>query len=121
MRRAAPPALLLLVALAACGPAGLQPGRLGCGGTREVALVNASSLPVEQLYLGNGRPDGWGRDLLGQASPLPSQRSLALRLPGARGQAVRAVWVNGRAAEIGGLDGCGVQRIVVTDGAMRAE
>ena len=121
MRRAAPALSLLAALAAACAPAAIQPGRLGCGGTREVELVNASSLHVEQLYLGNGRLDGWGRDLLGQAPPLPSQRSLTLRVPGAAGQAVRAIWVNGRAAELPGLDGCAVRRIVVADGALRAE
>lgn len=109
-------ALLALLAAAGCaGDGGL------CGG-RDIGLVNASSLGVEQVSLGTGAPNGWGADLLGQRPALPQGAAMTLpAVGGARTQAVRVVWVNGRAAELGGLDGCRFQRLVVQDGGMRAE
>lgn len=105
--------LLLAAALSACS------GRQGCG-PREVTLANASSMPVEQLYLGNAATGGWGQDLLAQGT-LPSGGSMGLRLPGPGPLGLRAVWANGRAAELSGLDGCATTRITVLDSALRAE
>ncbi len=113
--------LALAAALAGCGaPAALRPA--GSCGPREVQVVNLSSLAVEQFYLGTGAPGGWGADLLAGRGELPSGGALALRLPpGPAPSALRAVWVNGRAAELGGMDGCAAARITLTDGAVRAE
>jgi hypothetical protein len=123
MRRRAGPAfaLLLLAAAAGCARAQLGPGGTSCG-PREVALVNASAAPVEQIYLGTGAPSGWGTDLLRpRGADLPSGAALPLRLPGAGPHAIRAVWADGRAAELGGVDGCATTRITLTDTTLRAE
>jgi len=109
------PVLALAALAAGCTPAG-QP--LGCG-PREVTVINGSALAVEQLYLGSGAPAGWGANLLAQ-NLLPPGASLSLHLPGAGPHAVRAVWVNGRAAELPGLDGCSTQYIMVRDAALQA-
>lgn len=107
-------ALAFPLAMAACAPTG-QPG---CG-AREVTLRNASSLAIEQAYGGDGSPGGWGADLVG-ANPLPPGAAAALRLPGGT-RALRMVWVNGRAAELGGIDGCAIGLVTLTDTALRAE
>lgn len=107
-------ALGLALALAACAPT----GQSGCG-PREVTLRNASSLAIEQAYGGDGTPGGWGAELIG-ASPLPPGAARALRLPGGT-RALRMVWVNGRAAELGAIEGCAFASVTLTDTALRAE
>lgn len=103
-----------LLLLAACG----APGPAGCG-AREVTLRNASALPIEQAYGGDGTPGGWGAELLGPTDLAPGARR-TLRLP-ARAQAVRLVWANGRAAELHGVDLCGVASLTLTDQVLRPE
>ena len=111
------PALLLATGLVGCAA---QPGgSRGSCGPREVTFTNASAVPVEQLYLGSATA-GWGEDLLTRGA-LPSGGSTALRLPGPGPHGVRAVWANGRAAELPGVDGCSTTRITVLDAALRAE
>jgi hypothetical protein len=114
MRLPAIPALLSAAILAGCA---VPPG--GSCGPRDATLTNASSLPVEQLYFGSATT-GWGEDLLARG-PLPSRGSLGLRLPGPGSHSLRAVWTNGRAAELTGVDGCTTTRITVLDSALRAE
>lgn len=129
-RRAGRPALPLLLLLAAAGAAAgcarapLRPGAGSSCGPREVTMVNASAAAVEQIYIGTGAPSGWGADLLGPRGgrgELPSGGALPLRLPAAGPYAVRVVWVDGRAAELGGVDGCATARITLSDAALRAE
>jgi hypothetical protein len=108
------PALLAVAILAGCA---VPPG--GNCGPRDVTLTNASSLPVEQFYLGSATA-GWGEDLLARGQ-LPSRGSLGLRLPGPGSLGLRAVWTNGRAVELSGVDGCTTTRITVLDSALRAE
>lgn len=127
MRRQRPVVAALALAALAGGAAGCAPlprpipgGTAAACGPREVQVVNASSLAIEQLYLGSGEPSGWGADLLIRG-PLPPGAAIGLSLPGPAAQALRAVWVNGRAAEIAGLDACVVRRITVQDAAIRAE
>lgn len=114
MRRPVLPVLGLALALAACAPTG-QPG---CG-AREVTLRNASGLGIEQAYGGDGTPGGWGAELIG-ADPVPPGAAARLRLPGGT-RALRMVWVNGRAAELGGIDGCAIGLVTLTDATLRAE
>jgi len=114
MRRPGLLALALPLGLLACAPTG-QPG---CG-AREVTLRNASGLAIEQAYGGDGAPGGWGADLIG-GNPLPPGAAAPLRLPGDT-RALRMVWVDGRAAELGGIDGCAIGLITLTDQALRAE
>ena len=118
MRRLRSLALLALLAGCARGnaPAGCAPA--------EASLENASRLAVEQLYLA---PAGgtWGADLIGPAFPaggdLASGARLPLRFEGRGPYALRVVWVNGRAADMQGLDGCVIRRVILLDGALRAE
>jgi len=112
------PALALVALLAACAaPSG--GGERSCA-PRPATLTNASSRTVEQVYLGNGAPSGWGADLL-QGQELPSGASMNLTLPGAGPHAARIVWTDGRAAELPGIAGCTTSRITVLDTALRAE
>ena len=95
----------------------------GCAGgdaSCPVTLANASAQPVEQFYIARPGAGAWGPDLVA-AGELAPGGSLPLRFPGAGDFDVRAVWANGRAAEMRGLGGCRVARITVLDGALRAE
>lgn len=109
-----PSAFLLAAAVAACaptaGPSACQPRRL------EVA--NTGTRPVEQLYYGS--PGAWGEDLLGGAE-VAAGEARPVTLPGIGGLALRAVWADGRAIELRGLDPCRNARIVLTDRGVRAE
>lgn len=108
--------LALVLALAAC----TAPGpRSGCG-SRPLAVANRSTLTVEQFFLGDGTPDGWGVDLLG-ASGLPGGAGTAVAVPERGAQAVRAVWTTGQAAELRGIDACRIGGIALLDSAIRAE
>jgi hypothetical protein len=76
---------------------------------------------VEQLYLATDGQVGWGASLL-SAGELPPGGTAALPLPGGPGQvALRIVWVDGRAAELAGLDRCAVSRVTVLDGGLQAQ
>lgn len=112
------PALALTALLAACAAPQGGGGR-SCG-PHPATLTNASSQPVEQVYLGNGTPSGWGADLL-NGRELPAGASMGLTLPGPGPHALRIVWTNGRAAELPGIAGCTTSRITVLDTALSAE
>lgn len=113
------PVLALTVLLAACASSSGGGGGRGCG-PHPATLTNASSQTVEQVYLGNGTPSGWGADLL-QGRELQGGASMGLTLPGPGPHALRIVWTNGRAAELPGIAGCTTNRITVLDTALRAE
>ncbi|MBX6746029.1 MAG: hypothetical protein IRY87_28680 [Acetobacteraceae bacterium] len=112
------PALALTALLAAC--AAPQGGGGQSCGPHPATLTNASSQPVEQVYLGNGTPSGWGTDLL-QGRELPPGANMSVTLPGPGPHALRIVWTNGHAAELPGIAGCSTTRLTVLDTALRAE
>ncbi len=109
------PGLGLATMLAACAGSGAG----GCG-PRPLAVANLSAVAVEQLYFGSGAPEGWGADLLGQAG-LPSGTNAAVTVPERGAAAVRVVWRDGRAVELGGINACRIGRVTVLDAALRAE
>lgn len=81
-------------------------------------VANIAARPVEQLYY--GAPGRWGEDLLRGVEMAPgAARSVVL--PGIAGPTLRAVWTDGRAIELGGLDPCRNTRIVMADGSIRAD
>lgn len=93
--------LLLPILLAGCAaqPTG---NSLGCDG--RIQIRNAAPIAIEQLYVSPAGPSNWGRDLLApQNLPMGAERSVPVR-PGVN--AVRVVFVNGRAAEMAGMDVC---------------
>lgn len=112
--------LALACILAACAGPGAGPGagRPGCGSHR-LTVANLSPVAAEQLYLGSGRPDGWGADLLGPGG-LPANASTILLVPGGA-RAVRTVWTDGRAVELGSVDTCRISRLTLLDTALQAE
>jgi hypothetical protein len=61
----------------------------------------------------------WGTDRLGGALLQP-RGTVPVARPGDGALQLRAVWVNGRAAEITGLDGCLVTRVDINDAGIRA-
>ena len=81
-------------------------------------VANAAARPVEQLYYGG--PGAWGEDLLGGLEMAPGE-ARAVVLPGIVGPTLRAVWTDGRAIELRGLDPCRNTRIVMAEGVIRAD
>ena len=110
------PALLLSAALllAACA---VQTGRPACQ-TRRLEAANTAALPVEQLHY--GAPGAWGEDLLGGAG-MAAGEARPVVLPGVAGLTLRAVWADGRATELQGLDPCRNARIVMAQGGIRLD
>lgn len=90
----------------------------------EARLENASGDSVEQLYLAPMNAP-WGADLIGPElrgrGGLASGGATPLRFPSAGAFALRVVWVDGRAAEMEGLDGCVIRRVTLLQGGIRAE
>jgi hypothetical protein len=105
-------ALALPPLLAACAAGG---GR-GCG----AVLANASSQAIEQFYLTRVGAEGWGTDLIAQGNLAPGG-TLPVRFPTEGNYGLRAVWTNGRAVEMQGVEACRTSRITVRDGAVQAE
>ncbi|WP_043362636.1 hypothetical protein [Belnapia sp. F-4-1] len=105
--------LALLAALAGCTGGGRACGPAGA------AVENASSLAIEQLFLASG-PD-WGPDLLGQAPALAAAGRMPLTFDGPGPWRLRAVWVTGRAIELGGINGCHARRIIIRDDVATAD
>jgi hypothetical protein len=81
-------------------------------------VANAAARPVEQLYY--GAPGAWGEDLLSGVEMAPGT-ARAVVLPGVGGYTLRAVWTDGRAVELSGLDPCRNTRIVMAEGSIRAD
>ena len=105
------PAALLLAACA------VQTGRPACQSHR-LEAANTAALPVEQLYY--GAPGAWGEDLLGGAG-MAAGEARPVVLPGIAGLTLRAVWADGRAIELQGLDPCRNARIVMAESGIRAD
>lgn len=82
-------------------------------------MANLAGRPVEQLYFGDGL-GGWGEDLLEGVEMAPGTARSVL-LPGVAGPTLRAVWTDGRAIELRGLDPCSNRRIVLSDNSIRAD
>lgn len=100
--------LLLPLLLSACTtpPSG---GMVGCDGRMQVR--NAAPVAVEQLYVSPAGPSDWGRDQLAPGRlPTGAEQSVQVR-PGVN--AVRVVFVNGRAAEMAGMDVCANPILIV--------
>ncbi|TDH60040.1 hypothetical protein E2C06_24135 [Dankookia rubra] len=101
----------MLALLGACGGSDR-----GCPGV----LANASGQPLEQFYLAHEGAGGWGEDLLPDRD-LPPGASLPFRFPAEGHYGLRAVWTNGRAAEMQGVEACRTTRVTLRDGSMQAE
>jgi hypothetical protein len=113
VRRAA---LLALPLLAACAAEAPAPGGLGAC-TGPLTLRNEARLAVEQFYASPVGPGAWGDDLLAPDT-LPVGGSVSFRVaPGT--SHVRVVFVDGSAAEIGGLDLCRIRSVTVTGREIR--
>ena len=81
-------------------------------------VANTAERPVEQLYYGS--PGAWGEDLL-RGFELAPGAVRPVTLPGFGGHTLRAVWTDGRAIELRGLDPCRNTRIVMAESSIRAE
>ena len=103
-------ALALLPLLAGCG------GDRGCQGV----LANASGQAIEQAYLAPAGAAGWGANLLPEGE-LAAGASLPFRFPAEGRYGLRAVWADGRAAEMQDVEACRTSRVTVRDGSMQAE
>ena len=105
--------LPLLLAACAAPPSG---GTGGCDG--RLQLRNAAPVAVEQLYVSTAGPSAWGADLLAPATLAPGGARTVTVRPGLN--AVRVVFVNGRAAEMAGLDVCANPLLVVQPNGLQA-
>ncbi|MDB5413701.1 MAG: hypothetical protein JWR10_2036 [Rubritepida sp.] len=88
--------------LAACAAPPRSGGTGGCDG--QVQIRNLAPVAVEQLYVSPTGPTNWGRDFFATTSLLPGATQTVRVQPG--DNAVRVVFVNGRAAEIAAMDVC---------------
>lgn len=100
--------LLLVGALAACAAPG-APGGGRCDGMLRVS--NGAALAVEQLYVSSAAPADWGRDRLAPNTLLPGG-NFETRA-GTEPQSVRAVFVDGSAVELTGMDVCATPRLLI--------
>ena len=107
--------LVLLATLAGCSG-----GQRAACGPAEAVVENASSLAVEQLYLAPAAGAGWGPDLLDQTPGLPAAGRMPLAIGGPGPWRLRLVWVNGRAIELGGINGCRTRHIILRDDILTA-
>lgn len=109
-------ALLLLPLLLAACTAPPSGGMMGCDG--RIQLRNAAPVAVEQLYVSPAGPSDWGRDHLAPGTlPTGGVQSVVVR-PGVN--AVRVVFVNGRAAEMAGMDVCANPVLIVQPNGLQA-
>lgn len=103
----------LLLAACATPPSG---GTGGCDG--RIQVRNAAPVAIEQLYVSTAGPSDWGRDFLPRETLAPGAvQSFAVR-PGLN--AVRVVFVNGRAAEMSGMDVCANPVLTVQPNGLQA-
>lgn len=109
-------ALLAPLLLAACAGDGAPSGPLG-GCTGPVTLRNEARLAVEQFYASPTGPGAWGPDLLAP-NTLPVGGAFPTRVPAGTSH-YRVVFVDGSAAEIGGLDSCRISTVTVTGREIR--
>jgi len=77
-------------------------------------VVNQSSGTVERLYFSHSSLRAWGNDQLG-TSVLPPGRQVSYRAANAGNYDFRAVWTNGRAAELMSVNVCRASQITITD------
>jgi len=106
--------LLLVGTLAACAaPDALTGAR--CDGVLQVS--NGAALAVEQLYVSPAAPANWGQDRLAPNTLLPggSFQTRTTTEP----QSVRAVFVDGSAVEMTGLDVCATPRLLIGPGSLQ--
>jgi hypothetical protein len=104
-------ALLTLSLLAACAGEGASTAPRG-GCTGPVTLRNEARQAVEQFYASPTGPGAWGQDLLAP-NTLAVGGAFPTRVPAGAGH-FRVVFVDGSAAEIGGLDPCQTGSLTVT-------
>ena len=109
--------LLLLLPILLTGCTAPPSGRaVGCDG--RIQLRNAAPLAVEQLYVTPAGPSNWGLDLLAGATLAPGGVHAVPARPGLN--AARVVFVNGRAAEMAGLDVCATPSLTVLPNGLQA-
>lgn len=106
--------LLLLAGCVAAG-GGAPGGR--CEAVLQVR--NGAGQAIEQLYVSGAGPAAWGRDRLAP-STLPPGGMVETRT-GAEPQAVRVVFVDGSAIEMGGLEVCATPRLRVGPRSLQPE
>lgn len=111
------PLLVLSLAAPLLSACVVQPGQPACR-PRRIEVANTATRPVEQLYY--GAPGAWGEELLGGVEMGPGAARTVV-LPGISGPTLRAVWADGRAIELNGLDPCRIVRIVTAENGVRAE
>lgn len=83
-------------------------------------VVNRSGLTVRELYFSSSRLANFGADQLGQRVLQPGQ-SVNYVAANPSGYDFRVVWVNGRRADLMGVDVCQASRITVTNRGLVAQ
>jgi hypothetical protein len=82
-------------------------------------VANQSGVTVRELYFSPSAVSGWGADQLG-TSMLPPGRFVNYRANNAARYDFRVVWVNGRAAELRGVNICAARQVTIRNGGLSA-
>ncbi|HEV7458864.1 MAG TPA: hypothetical protein VGN96_18980 [Roseococcus sp.] len=82
-------------------------------------IANQSGLTVRELYFSPSAVSGWGADQLGR-SMLPPGRFVNYRAANAARYDFRVVWVNGRAAELRGVNICAARQVTIRNSGLSA-
>ena len=118
-------AAIAALGLAACTPqtrtvlVPVTPGGTAVGCDTRFQVANASSLTVRSIYFSPSSQRSFGVDQLG-ANVLPPGRLVTYRAANASRYDFRVVWMNGRSADLYGVNVCALSRVTVTNGGLRA-
>lgn len=108
----------LLLALPLLAASAVAPAHAQCDTRFE--FVNRSSRTVMELYFDASSNPNWTRDELGNGVMQPGQARV-FRAAYTGLYDFRAVWDNGRAAELRRVNICTTVRVTLTDNGLRAE
>lgn len=109
----------LILALPLLAAGALSPAQAQQCDTR-FEFVNRSSRTVMEFYFDASSNPNWTRDELGTGVMAPNERK-NFRAARTGLYDFKAVWDNGRSAELRQIDICRASRVTLTDGGLTAE
>lgn len=97
----------------------VMPFRPAPGCDTRFRIANQSGLTVRELYFSPTAVNAWGRDQLG-SSMLPPGRFVNYQANNATRYDFRVIWVNGRAAELRGVNVCAARQVTIRNAGLSA-